>query len=208
MQFDNLPLFLSFLLHVLPTAICINKLSTMQLTFVYLIVCSHDRTVQRHVWKGTPTSAGAMPEQRGRHTGGCAVRRTGKTSGRATVPYVRTVRQTDDCGHHHDSGHDDDDDDDDGEGHDGVQVEDVAVVGVFGDVRPGYAEQAGELPAARRRSGEQGHGGRRPEVRRGRGPATGRAKTVPATAALRLRDVSGGHRRRGYGRSRRLRLVA
>jgi len=90
----------------------------MQLTFVYLIVCLHDRTVQRDVWQGTPTSAGAVPEQRRRHTGGCAVRRTGKTGGRATVPDVRAVPQTDHCGHHHhhDSGHDDDDSD----GHDGV----------------------------------------------------------------------------------------
>jgi len=178
--------------------------------FVYLIVCLHDLTVQRDVRQGTPTSAGAVPEQRRRHTGGCAVRRTGKTGGRATVPDVRAVRQTDDRGrdhhldHHHDSGHDDDDDD----GRGGVQMEDVAVVGVFGDVRPGHAEQAGELPAPRRRSGGQGHGGRRPEVRSGRGPTAGRAETVPATAALRVRDVGGRHRRRGHGRGRRLRLAA
>jgi len=87
-------------------------------------------------------------------------------------------------------------------------MEDFAVVGLFGDVRPGHAEQAGELQAARRRSGWQGYGGRRPEVRRGRGPATGRAETVSATAALRLRDVGGGHCSCGHGRGRRLRLAA
>jgi len=115
-----------------------NKISTMQLTFVYLVVCK----VQRHVWQGTPTSSGAVPEQRRCHTGGCAVRRTGKTGSRATVPDVCAVCQTDDFGHNDDyHGHCD-------EG--GVQMEDVAVVCLFGDVRPRHSEQAGELPEARR----------------------------------------------------------
>lgn len=75
------------------------------------------------------------------------MRWTGKTSGRATVPDVRAMPQTSDCGHHHYSGHHDDHDgnrDDDG-----VQMEDVAVVDLLGDLRPWHAEQAGELPAAR-----------------------------------------------------------
>lgn len=42
--------------------------------------------------QGTPTPAGAMPEQRGRVTGGRPVRRAGETGGRATVPDVRAVR--------------------------------------------------------------------------------------------------------------------
>jgi len=111
------------------------------------------------VWQRTPTSAGAVPEQRRLHIGGCAVRRTGKTGYSATVPDVRAVRQTSDSGHHYHSGHHDGD-----QGYGGVQMEDVAMVGLFGDVRPWYAEQEGELPAAWRRSGRKGHGGRRSEV--------------------------------------------
>lgn len=46
--------------------------------------------------QGTPTPAGAVPEQRGHVTGGRAVRRAGETGGRATVPDVHTVFEA--CG--------------------------------------------------------------------------------------------------------------
>lgn len=144
-----------------------------------------------------------MPEQRRCNTGGRAVRRSGKTGGRATVQDVRAVRQT--CGP---GQHDDGAGRDDHTGRGGVQVENVTVVGLFGDVRPGHAEQAGELPTTRRPgTAGQGHGGRRPAVRGGRGPTAGRAETVPATAAVRLGHFGGGHSR-GHDGRRRLRLAA
>lgn len=51
--------------------------------------------MQRDVRQGSPTPAGAVPEQRGGNTGGGKVRRAGETGGRATVPDVRAVSQDD-----------------------------------------------------------------------------------------------------------------
>lgn len=142
--------------------------------------------------QGTPTPPGEMPEQRGHVNGGGTVRRAGQAGGRATVSGVRAVRfQT--VG--------------------GVPVEDVAVGGVFGVLRPGRAEQAGELPAAprRRRKGttafvEQGHGGGGHALRGGRGPAARRTKSVRTAAPVRFGDF--GCRDRSRRRSGRLQLDA
>lgn len=143
-------------------------------------------TVRRDVRRGTPTPAGAVPGQRGRAAAGRSVRRAVETGGRATVPRGRAVRRRTPAAA--------------GGGGQRVPVEGVAgVVAVLDDVRPGRAEQAGELPAALRgpAASRAAGAGRAVSVRRGTA-----ARRVPAA----VRSTAG--LRRSPRRRVRFRLAA
>lgn len=122
--------------------------------------------MQCDVRQRTPTPASAVPEQRGRAAGGCAVRRTGEAGSHATMPGDGTVSGCSRVGGH------------------GVPVEDVAVVGVLDHLRPRRAKQARDLPARVRRRD------RRRRALLGRcGSAAGRTETMQSAAAVRRRPV-------------------
>lgn len=153
--------------------------------------------MQRDVWQGIPTPAGAVPGRLGHAAGRGPVLRTRRTGSGAAVPRVRALPQTGGRGRA-DRGR-----------RRALQVEDVAVVRVLGDVRPGrHARQARQLPAPQGGPAvvAVGRGRGRTAVRGDRGPGAGVAQTVrpgPAPVAA----VSRRGRVVVRGRRHRVRLV-